>query len=68
MRLSKVERGELTLSMESVAVGPAHPRWPPSAGVLPAPNNERKGLGPTLPTVFPLTEEQRHCLHQLQDC
>lgn len=43
-------------------LGPANPRWPPSGGVLPAPNNERKGLNHTLPTVFPLSEEeQRHC-------
>lgn len=68
MRLSKMEREGLTLSMENRAVGPAHPRWPLSGGALPAPNNERKGLDPTLLTVFPLVEEQRHCLHQLQDC
>lgn len=63
MRFSKMEREGLTLSMESVTVGPANPRWPPSwRGVLPAPNNERKGLNHTLPTVFPLSEEeQRHC-------
>ena len=26
--------------------GTSNPRWPPSGGVLPAPNNDRKGLGP----------------------
>lgn len=27
-------------------MGPANPRWPPSGGALPAPNNDRKNLGP----------------------
>lgn len=49
LRLSKVGREGLTLSM---AVGP------PSGGALPATNNERKGLGPALHTVFPLTEDR----------
>lgn len=26
--------------------GTSNPRWPPSGGALPAPNNDRKGLGP----------------------
>lgn len=44
-----------------MAVGAADPWWPPSGGALPAPNNERKGLAPTLPL-------SSHCLYQLQDC
>lgn len=50
MWLSNMEREEPTLNMESGSVGAADPWWPPSGWVLPVPHNERKGLGPTLPT------------------
>lgn len=47
LRLSQAGKGGADTKHEVwVAVGPANPRWPLSGGVLPAPNNERKGLGP----------------------
>lgn len=51
LRLSQAGKGGADTEHEVwVAVGPTSPRWPPSGGALPAPNNERKGLAPTLPT------------------
>lgn len=50
MRLSQAGKGGADTKHDVwVAVGAADPRWPLSGGVLPAPNNERKGLAP-LPT------------------
>jgi hypothetical protein len=47
MRLTQAGRGGTKMEGgEWVTVGLANPRWPPSGGALPVPNNDRKGRGP----------------------